>query len=316
MPNSNLVDVVVPANTANYTPDRSLYSNIRAITIHHMAGVMTAQQCGNYFQGVRYGSSHYGIGVDGSIGQYVSESDVAWTNSNWESNCQSVTIETSNSSNEDPNWPVSDASLNSLIRLVADIAKRNNLGHLVPGQNLTWHSMFYATECPGPYLLSRIQYIADEANKINEGPQPVPPTPTPTTYNIGDVVEINGVYISSDSEEELTPAVNIGTITLVIDGARNPYLLDDGNIGWVNNDCIVGKVNPEPTPEPTELQIGDTVEIINTGKASIYGDEPTAYGIGWTRIIKNIYEGVPYPYEVGDETGTTGFYTADALRKI
>ena len=97
---------------------------------------------------------------------------------------------------------------------------------------------------------------------------------------------------------------------------RNPYLLDDGNIGWVNNDCIVGKVNPEPTPEPTELQIGDTVEIINTGKASIYGDEPTAYGIGWTRIIKNIYEGASYPYEVGDETGTTGFYTADALRKI
>jgi len=29
--------------------------------------------------------------------------------------------------------------LNVLIRLVADIAKRNNLGVLVKGKNLTWH---------------------------------------------------------------------------------------------------------------------------------------------------------------------------------
>ena len=313
MPNSELVNIVIQAKS--YTPNRYLYGpGIKAITIHHMAGVMTAEQCGRYFQNKDGGSSHYGIGVNGDIGQYVNESDVAWTNSNWDSNCQSVTIETSNCSNDDPNWPVSDASLNSLIRLVADIAKRNNLGHLVKGVNVTWHSMFAATECPGPYLLSKLDYIIDEANKINEGPQPVPPTPTPTEYNIGDVVEINGVYVSSDSLEVLPPATNQGTITFTLEGARNPYLLDDGNIGWVNNDCIVRKVN-EPTPEPTTLNVGDTIEIIGTGKASIYGDEPTAYGIGWIRTILNIFEGTPYPYQVGDETGTTGFYQADSLAK-
>ena len=37
----------------------------------------------------------------------------------------------------------------------------------MPGKNLTWHSMFTNTTCPGDYLRSKMQYIADEANKIN-----------------------------------------------------------------------------------------------------------------------------------------------------
>lgn len=70
--------------------------------------------------------------------------------------------------------------------------------------------------------------------------QPAPtPTPTPSKkYKVGDVVNINGVYVSSTSTEKLRPAITRGTITRVID-ARNPYLLNDGGIGWVNDDCIV-----------------------------------------------------------------------------
>lgn len=166
MSKSSLVDVNVPAFEGNYTKGRS-GRKIEAITIHHMAGRLTAEQCGKIFQKVgRYGSSHYGIGYDGRIGQYVDESDTAWTNSNWDSNCKSVTIETSDNDNS---WYVNDTTLNSLIKLVADIAKRNNLGTLVPGKNLTWHSMFTSTSCPGDYLRSKMQYIADEANKINCG---------------------------------------------------------------------------------------------------------------------------------------------------
>ena len=36
---------------------------------------------------------------------------------------------------------------------------------LVPGQNLTWHSMYANTTCPGDYLRSKMQYIADKANE-------------------------------------------------------------------------------------------------------------------------------------------------------
>lgn len=166
MSKSSLANVNVPAYEGNYTKGRS-GRKIEQICLHHMAGRLTAEQCGKIFQQVgRYGSSHYGIGYDGRIGQYVDESDTAWTNSNWDSNCKSVTIETSDNDNS---WYVNDTTLNSLIKLVADIAKRNNLGTLVPGKNLTWHSMFTSTSCPGDYLRSKMQYIADEANKINCG---------------------------------------------------------------------------------------------------------------------------------------------------
>lgn len=164
MSKSSLIQIIVPADEGNYTKGRSGRS-IEAITIHHMAGRLTAKQCGRIFQAKgRYGSSHYGVGYDGSIANYVDEEDTAWTNSNWDSNCKSVTIETSDNDNS---WYVNDITLNALIKLVADIAKRRNLGKLVPGKNLTWHSMFTNTTCPGDYLRSKMQYIADEANKIN-----------------------------------------------------------------------------------------------------------------------------------------------------
>lgn len=166
MSKSSLVQVVVPADEGNYTKGRSGRS-IEAITIHHMAGVLSAEQCGRIFQAKdRYGSSHYGVGYDGSIANYVDEENTAWTNSNWDSNCKSITIEISDNDNS---WYVNDTTLNAVIKLVADIANRRGLGTLVPGKNLTWHSMFTNTTCPGDYLRSKMQYIADEANKINSG---------------------------------------------------------------------------------------------------------------------------------------------------
>ena len=70
---------------------------------------------------------------------------------------------------------------------------------------------------------------------------PDTPSPTPTRkWNIGDYVSIDGVYVSSDSDQELTPAIDHGKITKIVD-ARNPYLLNDGYIGWVNDDCITGR---------------------------------------------------------------------------
>lgn len=193
MSNSSLVSVNVPAYEGNYTKGRS-GRTIEAITIHHMAGRLTAEQCGSIFQQVgRCGSSHYGIGYDGKIAQYVDEVDTAWTNSNWDSNCKSVTIETSDN---DSSWYVNDTTLNSLIKLVADVAKRNNLGTLVPGKNLTWHSMFTSTTCPGDYLRSKMQYIADEANKINN-----PKEITKSTEELAQEV-IQGLWGNGEERKE------------------------------------------------------------------------------------------------------------------
>ncbi len=180
MNKSSLATISVPAYSGNYTQGRR-GNKISKITVHHMAGVMSATQCGALWQRQgRRGSSHYGIGNDGAIGNYVDENNIAWTDSNWKSNCTSVTIETSNNA-YGGDWTVSDAALNSLIKLCADIAKRNGLGTLVPGKTLTWHSMYANTTCPGNYLRSKMQYIADEANKINNC-SVVVPIPAKNTF--------------------------------------------------------------------------------------------------------------------------------------
>lgn len=167
MSNSSLVNVKVPASTSNYTKGRDY--KISKITIHHMAGKLTAKQCGRVFQAKgRCASAHYGIGSDGKIGLYVDEKNTAWADGNRTSNHKSVTIETANSQTGG-DWKVSDKSLKLLIKLVADIARRNNLGTLVPGKNLTWHSMYASTTCPGNYLRSKMKYIAEQANEINSG---------------------------------------------------------------------------------------------------------------------------------------------------
>lgn len=166
MSNSSLVTKNIPANSNNYSVGRN-GKKIEMITIHHMAGVLSATECGKLFQDEnRKASSHYGIGKDGEIGQYVDESNTAYTNGNFDSNQRSVTIETSNSQ-VGGSYPISDKVLKVLINLIADIAKRNNLGTLVKRKNLTWHKMYTATACPGEYLLSKMDYIVEEANKIN-----------------------------------------------------------------------------------------------------------------------------------------------------
>lgn len=58
-------------------------------------------------------------------------------------------------------------------------------------------------------------------------------------YKLGDNVKINKVYVSSESVNPLTPLITEGVISRIVEGARNPYLLDGGNIGWINDDCII-----------------------------------------------------------------------------
>ena len=165
MSNSKLAKKMLVSR--NYDTGRDGFK-IKHITIHHTAGIVDIEELYRLMNGTsRQVSSHYGIGNDGRIGQYVLENNTAWTNGNWVSNCTSVTIETSNCKTGGK-WLVSDKALQSLIELVADIGYRNNLGKLVPKQNVQWHSLIVATTCPGDYLRSKMSYICKEANKINE----------------------------------------------------------------------------------------------------------------------------------------------------
>ena len=167
MSNSKLATEKYMAHSNNYSTGRS-GRKIEKVTIHHMAGVLTAKQCGSIFQnGNRQASSNYGIGKDGEIALFVDEANTSYADANWDSNCKSVTIECSNNKTGG-DWTVSDTVLNSLINLVADIFERNGIKKAIKGETITWHSMYSATTCPGNYLRSKMDYIAEKVNeKLN-----------------------------------------------------------------------------------------------------------------------------------------------------
>ena len=173
MSNSSLV---------NYTKLSPNYSartkKIDTITIHHMAGNLSVESCGAVFaDSARQASSNYGIGTDGRIGLYVEEKHRSWCSGGTktvdgitgrDNDFRAVTIEVANDGGA-PDWHVSDKALESTIALCVDICQRNGIPKLnftgdVHG-NLTMHSFYAYTECPGKYLGSKFPYIAEEVNK-------------------------------------------------------------------------------------------------------------------------------------------------------
>lgn len=166
------------------------------------------------------------------------------------------------------------------------------------------------------YKIADGQWIASKDGWTNV--YPAQPKPTPTyKYNIGDKVIINGNLYPSSSATKATGKVTnkVTNITRRVD-AIHPYNTT-GDLGWMDEKDIQPYVEPTPTPIPVEeLKVGDKVQIIGTGNGSCYGDSNTAYGIGWTRQVLKIWNGKKYPYQVGNNTGTTGFYQRDALKKL
>ena len=159
-------------------------------------------------------------------------------------------------------------------------------------------------------------------------PTPEPkPVPTPSgNFEIGDEVILNGpIYVSSTASNPANYIYNkITKITRKVNGAH-PYNTT-GDLGWMDESSIrkaeepkpqpKPQPEPQPTPQPTGLQVGDRVKITGTGNGSSYGDSNTAYGIGWERQILKIWSGRPFPYQVGNSTGTTGFYKESSLQKL
>lgn len=173
--------------------------------------------------------------------------------------------------------------------------------------------------CGSGYKFRAFIYLPEDVQKVVDGgntPEPKPtPTPGPSSkFEIGDKVIINGplYFTANDATPRGSVSNKITTITRKVSGAH-PYNTE-GDLGWMDESSITKYVEPAPAPTNT-LEVGNTVKIVGTGNGSSYGTSNTAYGIGWTRQILQIYEDRPYPYRVGNSTGTTGFYKASALQK-
>lgn len=182
MSNSSLVTYTL------LSPNRTSPRNhaIDTITIHCVVGQVTAKQgCELFKSPSRQASCNYVVGKDGSIGLCVDEGDRSWCTGGTltvngmtgkQNDHRAVTIEVACDLAHP--YAVTDPAYNALIRLVADIAKRNGLGRLKwrgdkslvgkpEEQNMTVHRWFAKKACPGDWLYERMGDIAQRANDIN-----------------------------------------------------------------------------------------------------------------------------------------------------
>ena len=111
--------------TPNFTAGRR--GKITHITLHVMGGFLAGTDS-TFLNSRNRVSATYGIGSDGTIHQYVKESDTAWADGNIQSNATGISIEHEGGY---PSARFTDACAEASAQLCADIAKRYDFGKLV-----------------------------------------------------------------------------------------------------------------------------------------------------------------------------------------
>lgn len=195
---------------------------ITKITVHHMAGIMTADDCAKmHLNSDRKASANYYIGKLGEIAAGVPESRRAWTSSNAANDYKAVTIEVSNNMNGEP-WEVSAASWSSLIALCTDICVRNGIKRLDytgdSSGNLTTHNMFAKTACPGTYLMSKMKELARLVN-LNLSADEKEPDELYYTVQRGDTVT-RICYMYDITMKRISELNNIPNLNRIFVGQR------------------------------------------------------------------------------------------------
>ena len=149
---------------------------IDTITIHCVVGQLSVETIGNIFvKESRKASCNYAIGSDGRIALIVEEKNISQCTSSYSNDKRAITIEVA-SDTVHP-YEVNDKAMDSLIKLCADICKRNGIEKLlwkadksligkVNQQNMTVHRWFANKACPGDYLYNLHGEIAEQVNEI------------------------------------------------------------------------------------------------------------------------------------------------------
>lgn len=149
---------------------------VTGVGLHHNAGVDAYSEASNPGREV---SANYWITNAGEIIPNVDESRRAFTSGHpdypagAQADMRNITIEISNSPAgvASKSWAISDAARNALVRLIADIYQRYDLGTVKRGaaRGVGVHSDWVPTECPGDYIRDQLPSIIREANQINQG---------------------------------------------------------------------------------------------------------------------------------------------------
>lgn len=193
----NIVDKTIDVN---FTQGRPGWDGFFIIILHTMEGYLAGAD--SWFANPESQvSTHYGVGFNGEIHQYVSEDDTAWANGQNYANRNGISIEF-----EDQTNPMDSVRTNALYesgaQLIADICKRRNIACNTSG--IKRHNEFVDKVCPGALDIDR---LIKRANEILS-PKPVSPTPsippvvkpTPVTYTQAYVDALNVKLISDTNQ--------------------------------------------------------------------------------------------------------------------
>ncbi|MCL1825059.1 MAG: N-acetylmuramoyl-L-alanine amidase [Betaproteobacteria bacterium] len=234
------------ATVKKISPNKTAPRNkpITKITIHHTAGVLSAESIGNVFVSTsRQASCNYGIGNDGKVVLVVDEKDRSWCSSSSANDHQAVTIEVSDSSTGG-DWPVSAAAYNMLIDLCADICKRNNIKSLIydgtSGGSLTSHRMFASTTCPGPYLLARFPAICSAVNARISGTSS-PPVSQSDTFTVRVTASVLNIRTGPGTNYGANGSINKEGVYTIVEtcsgiGSTKGWGKLKSGAGWISLD--------------------------------------------------------------------------------
>ena len=228
---------------------------ISRIIVHHWAG--TAGGDSRLTNPSADVSANYILYSNGTLIGQVPEEYRAWTSGSWEVDSPSITIEVQNSG-VGGDWPVSDAAINKLTQLIADLGRRYGWGSISFGAQVRGHREFVATACPGPYLWARLPQIAANANAQMGGAAPAPSAPVS-----GDVDALARAVIRGDYGNGPARRAALGARYDEVQARVNQILSGGGSA-------------PAPAPAPVPAP-NNSIDAL--ARAVIRGD----YGNGPTR---------------------------------
>lgn len=292
---SSLAQGAYIAHSNNYQKGRN-GQKICKFTPHIMAGILTGKQCAvNIFQNPnRYASANYCIGNDGDLVCNVYEEDRAYTSSSRSNDNQAITVEVSNCE-YGGDWKISDKAWNTLVNLAVDVCKRYNFRLVydgTPNGSLTRHNMFANTSCPGKYLQSKFQELADTVNAQLDGGSI--PTPAPAAPSTSDAYLVRVTASALNIRQGVgtgTPIVGCirdkGTYTIV-ETQGNWGKLKSG-AGWICLD-YTKKVDTPATSSPASANFskGQKVTLKTSANKYCTGQTIPSYIKGKTYTIMQV----------------------------
>jgi hypothetical protein len=159
---------------------------INGVVIHHVAGTDGLRYVAN--ANPRTSHPTYHIANNGAVTGIVNPSRRPFSTGG-APDPNAVTFEIDNSS-AGGDWPVSAAAIEALIDVIVYHGSqspragkgfaKNQKGVSQPEFFIAWHSQYSATACPGPFIMSQLDYIVSECNKRASSVAP-PKPPAPAT---------------------------------------------------------------------------------------------------------------------------------------